>query len=163
MCTESNENIRASDKTKEKKQQNGTVSKQTCTLLQLSSFAFWEGAGWGYKGLGETSRTVHSPLCCWQCRPCLPPACLPPPGEVFCRCLPQSWHGLRPTCPQSPGWLCRSCRWLCLCKRERENFKNVMIITVYYGDEVGCCHQQNELPQECYVAHSPTRFLGTWK
>lgn len=139
-----------------------------CTLLQLSSFSDWrdEGRwmveGWGgYRRVWESSRSVHSPLCCWQCRPCQPPACLPPRGEAFCRCLPRSWHGPRPTCPQSPGWLCRFCRWLCLRNGESgKGVKNVPIRNmVWWWSRMSAA----KWTQECYVVHSPTRFLGTWK
>lgn len=106
VCTESNENIQ--NDTTGQKQQHGTVSKQMCALLQLS-LLFVKGMSGGV-GEWETSRTMHSPLCCWQCRPRLPPACLPPPGEVFCHYLPRSWPGRHLTCPQSPGWLFHSCR-----------------------------------------------------
>lgn len=61
VCTESNENIRASDKT-EAKQQNATVSKQTCTVLQLSNFVFWKGAGWGYRGVGDEPNSPFTSL-----------------------------------------------------------------------------------------------------
>lgn len=125
-----------------------------CTLLQLSSFSDWrdEGRGmvegWGgYRRVWESSRSVHSPLCCWQCRPCQPPACLPPRGEAFCRCLPRSWHGPRPTCPQSPGWLCHFCRWLCLRNgKSGESRKGERTFQwgIWCGDEAEC-QQQNEL------------------
>lgn len=79
MCTESNENRSASDKTRETRQQNGTVSKQTSTLLQLSSFAFWRAGGegeWGVcRGLGDKLNSPFTSLLLAVSS--LPAPCLP--------------------------------------------------------------------------------------
>lgn len=50
------------------------------------------------------------------------------------------------------------------CGEEKENiffFNNVIVVACMCSDEAGCCHQQKELHDKCYTAHSPTRFLGT--
>lgn len=77
-------------------------TRQEAMEPQRGGLGFGFGLGWGVVASGRRAPTVHSPLCCWRCRPRLPPACLPPPGEVFCRCLPRSGPVPHLTCPRSP-------------------------------------------------------------
>lgn len=64
--------------------------------------------------LVAAGEVVHVPLGCLMCRLCGSPLCLPLHGGSFCRCPPRSAPAPRPTCPQSPGWSCRSCQSLSL-------------------------------------------------